>query len=178
MQLLHSHEASSTRFEQRVKRCYEEISLDWQLVATRSSEPLKKIRCETLKCATQENTPCCFAPDEFCICNCTCRLIDPHCRTMVLYREMLPSCIENLSANRRLVIAKAVPRKATVLTACSNGYRSTRLAGNWDADRWISSRYCDGCKPLAAGINCLFRDSMNSPRFSSALAKPPGPKCG
>ena len=33
------------RFEQRVKRCYEEISLDWQLVAKRSSEPpLKKIR--------------------------------------------------------------------------------------------------------------------------------------
>ena len=31
---------SSTRFEQRVKRCY----LDWQLVAKRSSEPLKKIR--------------------------------------------------------------------------------------------------------------------------------------
>ena len=31
------------------KRCYEEISLDWQLIATRSSEPLKKIRCETLK---------------------------------------------------------------------------------------------------------------------------------
>ena len=44
MQLLHSHEASSTRFEQRVKTCYEETSLDWQLVAKRSSEPLKKIR--------------------------------------------------------------------------------------------------------------------------------------
>ena len=39
-----THEASSTHFEQRVKRCYEEISLDWQLVAKRSSEPLKKIR--------------------------------------------------------------------------------------------------------------------------------------
>ena len=41
---LHSHEASSTRFEQRVKRCYVGISLDRQLVAKRSSEPLKKSR--------------------------------------------------------------------------------------------------------------------------------------
>ena len=40
----HTHKASSTRFEQRVKRRYVGHARDWQLVAKRSSVPLKKHR--------------------------------------------------------------------------------------------------------------------------------------